>query len=125
MILQQVYFDTAKDVIQKRSFQVLDSVAYALKIHPNIKKVLIEGHTDDRGSRDKNVDLSKRRASSVMRFLIGKGIEGERLQAEGYGPDKPIASNKTSAGRQLNRRVVFTILDPAPKSAAPAPAPAQ
>jgi large repetitive protein len=111
-----VYFATNKDVILKRSFETLESVAKTLKDNPWIKRVRIEGHTDSRGRDAKNLDLSKRRAASVMKFLAERGVETERLEAEGYGRTRPIADNKTKAGREKNRRVEFVILDPSQKA---------
>jgi outer membrane protein OmpA-like peptidoglycan-associated protein len=112
-IIQPVFFATGKDVILKKSFPILESVAKTLKAVPDIKKVEIGGHTDDRGKADMNRDLSERRAKSVMRYLTEKdGIEPSRLSAKGYGPDKPIADNKTRKGREKNRRVEFVITDP-------------
>lgn len=113
VILQEVYFDTDKARIQSRSFALLDSVAYVFKSQPNIKKVAVEGHTDDRGKMDHNMDLSQRRAQSVMKYLVEHGVEAGRLEAHGYGPTRPIDTNKTPKGRAKNRRVAFQILDPA------------
>ncbi|MGQ0508159.1 MAG: OmpA family protein [Myxococcaceae bacterium] len=110
-ILENVYFKTNRDVIEVRSFAVLDNVVSVLKAHPEVKHVLVEGHTDSVGKPVKNMDLSDRRARSVMRYLVSHGIEPERLTAKGYGQTKPVADNKTAAGREKNRRVVFTILD--------------
>lgn len=121
-ILQAVFFATNKDTILKKSFPLLQSVADALKVSVQIKKVRIEGHSDDRGKRDYNIALSDRRAKSVMQFLIQHGIAPERLEAQGIGPDQPIADNKTAKGRATNRRVDFVIIDPPqPKSATAAP----
>ncbi len=115
IIVQPVFFATNKDIILQKSFPVLQSVADALKGAPEIKRVAIEGHTDDRGKHDYNVDLSDRRAKSVMKWLIERGgITADRLQAQGFGPDRPIADNGTPQGREKNRRVEFLILDPAP-----------
>jgi outer membrane protein OmpA-like peptidoglycan-associated protein len=113
VILTPVFFATNKDVILAKSFPVLQAVADALKASKDIKKVSVEGHTDDRGKHDYNVELSDRRAKSVAKWLIEKGgIEAERLVAKGYGPDKPIADNKKPEGRAKNRRVDFVITDP-------------
>ena len=70
----------------------------------------MEGHTDNRGSAAYNHDLSRRRAASVMRALVQRGIAADRLVAEGYGFDRPVADNRTALGRAKNRRVEFTIL---------------
>ena len=120
VIFQPVFFATIKDTILKKSFPVLNAVADALKAEPEIKKIMIEGHTDNRGKASKNMELSDRRARSVMNYLIGKGIAAERLDAQGYGDSKPVASNKTSKGRAANRRVEFHIVDP-PQGGAMAP----
>ncbi len=112
-IIEPVFFATNKDVILKRSFPVLESVANTLKAAPSIKKVAVEGHTDNRGKAAYNRDLSARRAKSVVKFLVEKGIAAERLESAGYGPDKPISENKTAKGREKNRRVDFVIVDPA------------
>lgn len=110
-ILEQVYFDTAKDTIQKRSFPLLKQVALVLKANPEITRLRVEGHTDNVGDDAANLDLSKRRAESVRQFLIAEGIDAARLNSEGFGETQPIADNKTDKGRQLNRRVVFTITE--------------
>ncbi|MFO0576363.1 MAG: OmpA family protein [Polyangia bacterium] len=112
VILKQVFFATNKDTILKKSFPVLDAVASALRQLPQVKRVAIEGHTDDKGKPELNRDLSDRRAKAVMKYLVDKGVEPGRLEAKGYGPDKPIADNKTNKGRALNRRVDFVIVDP-------------
>jgi outer membrane protein OmpA-like peptidoglycan-associated protein len=111
-ILKPVFFATNKDVILKGSFPVLEAVGDALKAQTVIKKIRIEGHTDDRGKQEYNIDLSDRRAKSVMRFLIQYGVDPSRLEAKGYGPLRPVADNKTAKGRADNRRVEFHIVDP-------------
>jgi outer membrane protein OmpA-like peptidoglycan-associated protein len=90
---------------------ILDMVADAINSNPKIKKVIIEGHTDDTGSREKNIALSQQRADAVKDYLIKAGIPEQILEAKGYGPDKPIASNKTAKGREQNRRVEFVIIE--------------
>jgi outer membrane protein OmpA-like peptidoglycan-associated protein len=125
--LKPVFFATNKDVILPKSFPVLQAVANALAVETNIKHISIEGHTDNRGKPDANRDLSERRAKSVMKWLIEHQVAAERLEAHGFGPDRPIDTNKTSAGRAANRRVEFRIIEPATPSApsptAPAPSP--
>jgi outer membrane protein OmpA-like peptidoglycan-associated protein len=105
---QKVYFATAKTVILPRSFPLLNEVAKVLLDRPSIH-VRIEGHTDSRGSDGYNMRLSQGRANSVRSYLIRRGIGPERMQAIGYGETKPIASNRTRAGRAQNRRVEFFI----------------
>ena len=81
------------------------------KEHPNIKKIRIEGHTDSDGKAKYNKNLSQGRANSVMKFLAGSGIDLGRMEAVGFGEDKPIADNKTDEGKERNRRVEFNIID--------------
>jgi outer membrane protein OmpA-like peptidoglycan-associated protein len=102
-----VYFDTARATIQSRSFKLLDQVAKILIQHPELEKVWIEGHTDSQGKAEQNRKLSQRRAEAVRDYLIKKGVAPERLVAQGFGPDRPIAENKTAKGRATNRRVEF------------------
>jgi outer membrane protein OmpA-like peptidoglycan-associated protein len=110
-LAETVYFDSGKDTIQKRSFALLDQVALVMKAHPEIKKVQIEGHTDSQGDDAFNLDLSKRRAASVVSYLVNHGVSADRLGSEGFGETKPIADNKTKAGREKNRRVELRIVD--------------
>ncbi|MFL5347472.1 MAG: OmpA family protein [Hyalangium sp.] len=106
-IKDTVYFNTAKATIQKRSFKLLDQVAKLLTEHPELAKVRIEGHTDNAGKPQANLALSQRRAEAVREYLIKKGVAAERLEAKGYGQEKPIAPNTTAKGRATNRRVEF------------------
>jgi OOP family OmpA-OmpF porin len=101
---QTVYFATDKTKILEKSFPLLNEVAQVLKDRPSIH-VRIEGHTDSRGSRSHNQKLSQGRASSVRTYLVGQGIAGQRMEAVGYGVERPIADNRTRAGRAMNRRV--------------------
>jgi outer membrane protein OmpA-like peptidoglycan-associated protein len=112
-INRPVYFATRKDKILPESFPVLQAVAEALRSLPEIKRLSIEGHTDSQGSDAFNMDLSRRRAASVMRFLVERGIDAGRLESVGYGETRPVSLNVTAAGRAKNRRVEFKILDPA------------
>jgi outer membrane protein OmpA-like peptidoglycan-associated protein len=120
VIFQPVFFATGKDTILAKSFPVLNAVADALKAEPEIKKIMIEGHTDNKGKASKNMELSDRRARSVMNYMVSHGIAADRLDAQGYGDSKPVADNKTSKGRAANRRVEFHIVDP-PQGGALAP----
>jgi outer membrane protein OmpA-like peptidoglycan-associated protein len=107
---QTVFFDTKKAKIKKRSFKLLNDVAQALTDYPTIK-VRIEGHTDSQGKDKFNLGLSQRRADSVRKYLIDKGIDPDRMVSVGFGEDVPIADNRTKAGRAQNRRVEFFITD--------------
>lgn len=108
-IRQKVYFATGKARIRERSHELLNQVATALETNPDLR-VMVEGHTDSVGSSSTNLRLSQRRADAVRDYLIGRGIEPDRLTAVGFGEEKPIDTNRTKRGRENNRRVEFTIL---------------
>jgi outer membrane protein OmpA-like peptidoglycan-associated protein len=110
-IKDKVFFDTGSDRIQERSFKLLDQVASVLKSATYIKKMRVEGHTDNRGSAASNLDLSKLRAAAVLKYLVDHGVEAARLDSEGFGMTRPIADNKTDKGRADNRRVDFVIVE--------------
>lgn len=110
-ILERVEFDTGKATIRDTSTGVLEAVLKILKDNPGIKKLSIEGHTDNRGNRGYNRALSRRRAAAVVKWLVDRGIERGRLTSQGFGPDKPIDNNDTAEGRQNNRRVEFNIVE--------------
>lgn len=106
---KSVLFDYNKASIRAESYATLDNVANIMKEYTNTT-FLIEGHTDDRGRDAYNLNLSDQRAASVRNYLTGKGISADRLKSKGFGEARPIASNKTAAGRQENRRVELSIL---------------
>lgn len=110
-IKQTIFFQTARAVIQPRSFALLEEVAAAIRSRPSMK-VRIEGHTDSRGKRETNLRLSQQRADAVRAHLVGLGVAPERLESRGFGPEQPIETNKTAAGRDRNRRVEFVITQP-------------
>ncbi len=110
-ILEKIYFEFDKAVIQPRSYSILNQVAAVMKANPQITLVRIEGHTDSEGTDSYNLDLSKRRAASVRAYLEKEGVPSTRLTSEGYGESRPIADNATDAGREQNRRVEFTIME--------------
>ncbi len=109
IILRGINFDTGSATIRPGSHHVLDDAARVLKANPGVR-IEIQGHTDSVGSADYNQNLSEARAQSVRSYLISVGIGADRLIARGYGESMPMASNRTSAGRQLNRRIEFLIL---------------
>jgi outer membrane protein OmpA-like peptidoglycan-associated protein len=119
VILKPVFFATLKDRILSKSFPLLQAVANALRATRDIRRVSIEGHTDSQGDDAFNLDLSQRRASNVVRYLIEQGVEPSRLEPIGYGETRPIQSNQTARGRASNRRVEFRIVDPAPPPIGP------
>lgn len=121
-INEAVHFATDQDIILPESFSILEEVAQVMRAHPEWEELLVEGHCDSRASDAYNLDLSQRRAQSVLKFLLARGIEPSRLRAQGFGRSRPISDNRTEEGMALNRRVEFTILKVAPTSpAAPAP----
>ena len=109
-ILDKIYFEYDSDVIQKRSFGILDAILATLQGNPDIQLVEIQGHSDERGSDSYNLDLSGRRAASVRRYLVEHGVTAERLQSQGYGETQPIAQGHNEAAWSKNRRVEFLIL---------------
>jgi OmpA-OmpF porin, OOP family len=109
-IKQQVQFDTGKATIKPVSAKLLAEVGTVIRTSPDIKKVTIEGHTDDVGDDDYNMGLSQDRANSVRQWLIDKEkVDPDMMEAIGFGETKPIASNRTKAGRQQNRRSEFKV----------------
>ena len=104
-----ILFDTGKATIKFESAEILNQIINVLKKFPN-SRFRIEGHTDSTGKKAKNIELSQNRADAVKIYLIQGGIASERLESVGYGPDKPIASNKNKKGRALNRRVEINLI---------------
>lgn len=105
--IKNLEFDLGKATIRPTSYATLNKVAELL-IEKNFS-LKLAGHTDNTGSRELNMRLSKERAESVKAYLVSQGANASRIEATGYGPDQPIASNKNAAGRQQNRRVEFTL----------------
>lgn len=109
-IVDNIYFRTNRDVIEPRSFALLDQVASVIVAHPEIPRVRVEGHTDARGSRTRNLRLSQQRAAAVVRYLTAHGVAAERLESAGFGPDRPVVPNATTPEEHArNRRVEFHI----------------
>lgn len=103
-----ITFDVNQATIESDFYPVLNSVA---KVAKEFNKTLIDvaGHTDSTGTVAYNMDLSKRRANSVAKYLQSQGVDSTRLYAEGYGPHYPIADNGTAEGRSANRRVEIAL----------------
>ncbi len=113
-----VNFVTGSDrIIGRRSFEILDALVAVLRAHAEITRIDIQGYTDAVGDRDVNVDLSQRRARAVRMYLIDHGILVDRVEAHGFGPDRPIADNGTPEGRATNRRVEVHIVGVVPGAA--------
>lgn len=107
--LTGIQFESGKDVILKSSFQVLDQVADILKNNPTYN-LEINGHTDNVGDPQKNLELSNKRAQAVLQYLSAKGVGFDRMVSKGYGDTLPIADNKTAQGKAKNRRVEFKVV---------------
>ncbi len=107
---ETVFFNTGSADIDARSHGLLNQVADLMQANPSIRLIRIEGHTDTSGSRNLNLRLSKERAAAVRLYLIDRGVDAQRMVAEGYGPDKPVQDNDSDAGRAANRRVEIHIV---------------
>lgn len=98
-----IFFETGKATIKKASYKQLDAIVAVLKEDPSLYAD-IEGHTDNVGNDDRNMELSQQRAEAVMNYFSGKGITSDRMTAKGFGETQPVATNATAAGRAQNRR---------------------
>ncbi|MEQ1797552.1 MAG: OmpA family protein, partial [Lacibacter sp.] len=107
--LNNVFFDFDKWDLRPESFIELGRVVTLLKENPSIE-IELSAHTDSRGSDEYNIKLSDNRARSAVEYIIAQGIPANRIIHHGYGETKPVATNDTDEGRQLNRRVEFKIL---------------
>jgi OOP family OmpA-OmpF porin len=109
-ILDKIYFETDKADIKPVSFPLLDAIAATLKGNPQLQLVEIQGHADERGNDDHNLDLTDRRAASVRRAMEERGVESERMRSRGYGESKPICTRHDENCWSQNRRVEFIII---------------
>jgi len=126
VITDKVNFETGSATLLPESTDILDHVASVLQEHGDIQLVEVGGHTDDVGADADNLQLSQRRAESVMAYLVGKGIAAERLQAKGFGETRPLSAETPEEARDKSRRVEFKLLRQAPKPPAESPtAPAE
>lgn len=108
---QKIMFDFDSAKIRPESFGILNQVALVLQANMQLRRIRVEGHCDERGDDDYNLLLSQQRSESVMEYLIGRGVDAARLEAVGYGEQKPIIEAHTEEAWEENRRVEFTILD--------------
>ncbi|WP_333694059.1 OmpA family protein [Flavobacterium sp.] len=106
---KSILFDTGKSTIKSGSFETLAAIKNVMNQYPNAR-FRIEGHTDSTGRLATNERLSKERAAAVKDYLIANGVEASRLESEGYGPSRPVADNKTAAGRAQNRRTEVVVI---------------
>lgn len=108
-ITERFQFATGSDILLSASLQIVTSVAAVLHQHPELVRVVIEGHTDNQGRPRVNLALSKARAQAVVNALIAEGIAAERLEAQGFGASRPLAPNNTARQRFINRRVEIRV----------------
>jgi outer membrane protein OmpA-like peptidoglycan-associated protein len=106
--IEGITFALGSAKILPKSFKILDGAVAVLKEFQKLP-LTVEGHTSSEGKREKNMELSKARAEAVKAYFVSKGIDAGRITAVGYGPDKPVADNKTKAGKEANRRIEFRI----------------
>ncbi len=106
-----IFFTTDTANIEARSEPLLTEIADAMMRNPTVLKVEVQGHTDDKGTPEHNMDLAQRRAEAVKDWLVKAGVERDRMFAKGYGMEKPLAPNLTDAARAKNRRVEFMITE--------------
>lgn len=119
-VFQNVQFSSARATIARKSRRLLANVAEVIRAHPEFHRIRVEGHTDDRGGTDINKALSQQRAQAVVDFLVSLGVEADRLEAIGYGEERPVSSNRSASGRRKNRRVEFNLEDIRPPGTRPA-----
>jgi len=108
-VIEGVNFESGSDRLTASAETVLSGVANTLRNFPDIR-VAVEAHTDNQGGAQSNLQLSKRRAIAVARYLVEQGIAGPRLQPQAYGESQPRETNATAEGRAKNRRVEFQVV---------------
>jgi outer membrane protein OmpA-like peptidoglycan-associated protein len=108
LTLQDVLFDVGQANLKPGAYRTVDRLSQVMKENPDLT-IRVEGFTDSTGSEEFNMELSQNRAEAVRRALVGRGIETERILAQGYGESQPVATNQTPAGRQQNRRVDIVV----------------
>ena len=108
--MKPINFKLDSDIIESNSYYILDAVVATMKGNPDISLIEVAGHTDEQGSDAHNLDLSERRAASVVRYLTEHGVEDKRLGSQGYGETLPKIDEHTQRAYAINRRVEFVIL---------------
>jgi outer membrane protein OmpA-like peptidoglycan-associated protein len=106
--LNNILFDSNKTELKPGADNSLDKIAHVLQEHPE-HSLMIEGFTDSMGDEKHNTELSSQRAEAVKNALVQRGVNSDRIDTRGYGERFPIATNDTSTGRQLNRRVEIIV----------------
>lgn len=110
IVLKGVNFELNSDKLTVESYYILNRVSETLLAHPELS-LEVAGHTDSQGDDQYNLDLSQRRSEAVRKYLVSKGINGDKLQSKGYGESQPIADNGSKVGRAENRRVELSRID--------------
>lgn len=105
-MMTPIEFDTDSDRIRQSSYPFLNKVAEILKDNPHLK-LIIEGHTDNTGPEEWNMNLSNLRAGAVKEYLAVKGVHPDSMRVKGFGSSVPLYKGKTTDARQRNRRVIF------------------
>jgi outer membrane protein OmpA-like peptidoglycan-associated protein len=106
-----VFFDEDQTNLRLGAYSGLEAAAEALKKNPKFSRILVAGHTDDTGRPDYNDKLAQARADSVAAYLAGRGIALDQIKIESFSAKKPVATNRTAAGRQLNRRAEISLVE--------------
>jgi outer membrane protein OmpA-like peptidoglycan-associated protein len=120
-IKEKVFFKGGGSVVDPKSSKLLDQVVAVLKSHPAFAAVRVEAHTDNQLDAPTSLKLTQDRADNVKAYLVSKGIAQDRLEAVGFGLDKPVAANDTPENKSLNRRILFVVTGGAPAPAAVEP----
>jgi outer membrane protein OmpA-like peptidoglycan-associated protein len=110
-VKSQIFFKKNGTSLDPNSMQILDEVVDVLARNPQLKRIRVEGHTDNTGKLEANLALSKDRARAVADYLVAHGVAASRVESEGYGPTKPLVPNLGARNKAKNRRVEFKILE--------------
>lgn len=110
ILLNNIFFNFAEFSLLKNSYYELDRIVNLLERNKNLN-IQINGHSDNNGTKERNMMFSIKRAEAVKDYLLSKGVSGNRIKSKGYGELKPLSSNNTAEGRRKNRRVEFEIIN--------------